>query len=268
MKKQRQNIALLALLAMGLSSSLFTTPSGRAAEKKQHPQPPDFTKGDSIPADAKHDWNLGATGLRGWMHSDTLVTSDARQIAVTKVEPKSPADGVIAVGDVILGVGGKAFSVDPRVEMGQALTAAETEAGAGRLTLIRWRAGKTDEVALRIPVLGSYSSTAPFDCPKSRRILERGCQAILARMSTPDYAHQDPIPRSLNAMALLASGEAAYLPRIKKEAEWAAAYSSGGMQTWHYGYVMMFLGEYVAATGDQSVMPGLKRLALESAKGQ
>ena len=268
MKKQRQNIALLALLAMGLSSSLFTTPSGRAAEKKQHAQPPDFTKGDSIPADAKHDWNLGATGLRGWMHSDTLVTSDARQIAVTKVEPKSPADGVIAVGDVIIGVGGKAFSVDPRVEMGQALTAAETEAGAGRLTLIRWRAGKTDEVALRIPVLGSYSSTAPFDCPKSRRILERGCQAILARMSAPDYAHQDPIPRSLNAMALLASGEAAYLPRIKNEAEWAAAYSSGGMQTWHYGYVMMFLGEYVAATGDQSVMPGLKRLALESAKGQ
>ena len=34
----------------------------------------------------------------------------------------------MAVGDVILGVGGKAFSVDPRTEMGQALTAAESEA--------------------------------------------------------------------------------------------------------------------------------------------
>lgn len=268
MKNRIQNIALPTLLAMGLSSPVVTIPPVHAAEKNKSAQPPDLTKGDSIAADARHDWNLGATGLRGWMHSDTLVTSDARQVAVTKVEAKSPADGVIAVGDVILGVGGKAFSADPRTEMGQALTAAETEAGGGRLILTRWRAGKTDEVALRIPVLGSYSSTAPFDCPKSRRVLERGCQAILARMSAPEYALQDPIPRSLNALALLASGEAAYLPRIKKEAEWAAAYSSAGMQTWHYGYVMMFLGEYVAATGDQSVMPGLKRLALESAKGQ
>jgi hypothetical protein len=40
------------------------------------------------------------------------------------------------------------------------------------------------------------------------------------------------------------------------------------MQTWRYGYVMMLLAEYVAATDDQSVLPGLKRLALESAQGQ
>ena len=38
--------------------------------------------------------------------------------------------------------------------------------------------------------------------------------------------------------------------------------------TWHYGYAIMFLAEYVIATGDDSVMPGLKRLALESAHGQ
>ncbi len=31
---------------------------------------------------------------------------------------------------------------------------------------------------------------------------------------------------------------------------------------------MLFLSEYVLATGDESVLPGLKRLALESAKGQ
>ena len=92
---------------------------------------PDFTKGDTIPANAKHDWNLGPTGLRGWMFCDKLVTSDARQIAVTKVEEKSPAEGVIAVGDVILGVAGKPFSFDPRTEMGSALKAAETEAGGG-----------------------------------------------------------------------------------------------------------------------------------------
>jgi hypothetical protein len=40
------------------------------------------------------------------------------------------------------------------------------------------------------------------------------------------------------------------------------------MRTWYYGYVMILLSEYVLATGDQSVMPGLRRLALEAAKGQ
>ena len=74
--------------------------------------------------------------------------------------------------------------------------------------------------------------------------------------------------RSLNALALLASGDPAYLPLVKKEAQWAAGFSSDAMQTWYYGYVMMFLAEYVLATGDESVMPGLRRLALEAAKGQ
>ena len=48
----------------------------------------------------------------------------------------SPADGIVAVGDVILGVGGKPFSGDPRVEFGKALTAAESDAGGGKLSLI------------------------------------------------------------------------------------------------------------------------------------
>ena len=51
----------------------------------------DFTKGDSIPAGAKHDWNLGVIGTCGWMFCDKLVTSDARQVAITKVEKGSPA---------------------------------------------------------------------------------------------------------------------------------------------------------------------------------
>lgn len=232
---------------------------------------PDLTKGDAIPANAKHDWNLGATGLRGWMYCDKLVTSDARQIAVTKVEAKSPADGIIAVGDVILGVGGMAFSVDPRMELGVALTTAETDAGAGKLMLTRWRAGKAEEVTLKLPVLGSYSPTAPFDCPKSKRILEQGCEALAARMASPSYLKgpsSEPITRSLNALALLAGGNAAYLPLVKKEAEWAAGFSANDMQTWRYGYVMILLAEYVMASGDQSVLPGLRRLALESANGQ
>jgi hypothetical protein len=225
-------------------------------------------QGSSFAA-AMHDWNLGATGLRGEIRCDRLVTSDARQITVTKVEKGSPADGLLVVGDLILGVGGKPFSYDPRTEMGKALTVAESEAGQGKLTLTRSRAGSEAEVVVQLAVLGTYSATAPYDCPKSRRILEQGCQDLARRMADSAYARrQDPIPRSLNALALLASSDSSYLPLIKQEAEWAANFRADGMGTWYYGYVMMFLAEYKLATGDDSVMPGLRRLALEAAHGQ
>ncbi len=229
---------------------------------------PDFTKGDPIPAGADHDWNLGATGARGWMFSDKMVTSDARQISITAVAKDSPADGLLEVGDVILGVAGKPFAYDPRTEFGRALTTAESNSGAGKLDLIRWREGETQTVSLKLPVLGSYSSTAPFGCEKSKRILEQGCAALAKRTAEPGYDRTPAITRSLNALALLASGNLEYSAIVAKEAKWAAGFSSGGYKTWHYGYVIMLLSEYVLATGDQSVMPGLRRLALESANGQ
>jgi hypothetical protein len=230
---------------------------------------PDFTKGETAPDLAKNDWNLGATGLRGWMFINGLETTQARQISVTQVAPKSPAYGKLAVGDVILGVAGKRFSHDPRVEFGKALTAAESDAGKGNLALTRWRGGKEEEVVLQIPVLGTYSRTAPYDCEKSARILEEGCKALAARMKTDDYAKPlNPITRSLNALGLLASGNPEYLPVIRREVEWANKYSSDDFQTWYNAYVIMLLAEYKLATGDDSFTSGMNRLAIEAAKGQ
>ncbi len=257
---------LLSALATLIIATLFAPPCHAAGPKGAMTQP-DFTKGDPIPAGANHDWTLGATGARGWMFSDKLVTTDARQIAITKVDDGSPSAGILAVGDVLLGVGGKPFSYDPRTELGKALTTAESEVGGGKLSLLRWRAGQREEIVIKIPVLGTYSATAPYDCPKSKRILEQGCEALAERMAAPGY-RENPITRSLNALALLASGNPAYLPLVQKEAQWAANFSAASMQTWYYGYVILLLSEYVMATGDDSVAPGLHRLALEAANGQ
>lgn len=227
---------------------------------------PDFTKGDSIPEGARHDWNLGATGARGWMFSDKMETSTARQIAITKVTAGSPADGTLKAGDVILGVGGKKFSYDPRTEFGKALSVAE--AGSGLLKLIRWRDGSSTTVSIKLPVLGGYSPTAPYNCPKSKRILEAGCEQLAAKISASGSRRENPIVRSLNALALLASGNEDYLPLVKKEAEWASNYKTESMATWYYGYAITLLAEYTMATGDQSYLPGLTRLALEASEGQ
>jgi len=263
MKISIRQFPLITLMAIAL---LLVAPGSLCGAPRKMTMP-DFTKGDAIPAGANHDWNLGPTGARGWMYSERLVTADARQISITKVDKNSPADGVLAVGDVILGVGGKRFSHDPRTETGKAITEAEKESGRGVLSLIRWRGGKTQKVVVKLPVLGAYSATAPYDCPKSKRILERGCRVLAKRVASPSY-RLNAITRCLNALALLACGKDEYLPLVKKESAWAAGFSAGSMQTWYYGYVIMLLSEYVTATGDESVMPGLRRLALEAAKGQ
>ncbi|MCC6508875.1 MAG: acetylesterase [Pirellulaceae bacterium] len=253
----------LLLTLVGFASTAIAAPNDQPLAI------PDFTKGGTIPAEARHDWNLGPTGLRGWMFCDKLVTTDARQIAITSVAKGSPADGLIAVGDVILGVGNKPFSFDPRTEFGKAITSAESQSGGGRLALTRWRDGNISEVEMQLPVLGSFSETAPYVCPKSNLILARGLKTLAGRMSQPDYSMtEDAIPRSLNALALLAGGVAEHLPLLQREAKWASDFSSRDFRTWHYGYVMIFLAEYISFTGDDAVLPGLRRLALEAAGGQ
>lgn len=260
MKKNTLAI-LLCLTSFACLSPCFAAGGNRSMSI------PDFTNGDPIPANAKKDWNLGPTGLRGWIYSDKMMTTDARQIKVTQVQNGSPADGVIAAGDVILGVAGKMFTKEPRSEFGIAITQAESTAGGGKLVVTRWREGKSEEVEIKLPVKGDYASTAPFACEKSKRIFEEGCK-ILAKKIESNADRNDPIVRSINALALLASGDPQYLPLLKKEAQWAADLQGDGFQTWRYGYTMLFLSEYILLTQDRSVLPGLRRLALEAAKSQ
>ena len=183
MHQRQYHFTSFAALAM-VASIAAQLPAAGPAEKTGNP---DFTQGDKIPERATHDWNLGPTGARGWMYSNKMETSEARQVYITQVDKGSPADGVLQMGDVILGIARKPFSYDPRTELGKAIT--ETESGSGTLSLIRWRKGKTDNAVLHLPVLGTYSSTAPFDCPKSKRIFEQGCSALAEKMSEdPDKA--------------------------------------------------------------------------------
>jgi len=125
-----------------------------------------------------------------------------------------------------------------------------------------WRLGKTMDLSLTLPVMGTYSDGAPHDCPKFRKIFEQGCQAIAKK-----GLGQVSIPNDLNALALLASRRGEYRPLLADYARKVADYHVVGFASWYYGYATLFLAEYVAATGDQSVMPGLRRLCNEIARG-
>lgn len=243
--------ALGCLLCVGVSS---------AAPSRGKTTPPDFTKGGQ--RDRTHDWTLGATGARGWIWGWRSHTTDARQILITKVSAGSPAEGILQEGDVILGVDGKPFADDARIVFAKALTKAE-KAGGGKLRLIRWRDGKTESVTLKLRTLGTYSNSAPYKCKKSKAIFEQGCRVIankgLDRVS---------IPNDLNALALLASGKKQYLPLLANYAKMASRLRRVDMASWHYSYANLFLAEYYMATGDKSILPGLRRITLEIAHGQ
>jgi hypothetical protein len=245
---------------------LLTTALSHAAPPP--PPHPDFTSGDGIPEGATHDWNLGPTGLRGWMYSHRMETSEARQIYVTQVDEGSPGARVFERGDVILGVAGNPFAYDPRTELGKAIGAAE--AAGGKLSLLRWRKGKTRTVVVRLPVLGAYAATAPFDCAKSKRIFERGCKALAGSMKAKPRAG-NWILRSYGALALLASGKREYLPLIRKQVREAAKYADPDRRSYHswfYGPVNLLLAEYTLATGDRAYLEDLRRVTMDIVRGQ
>lgn len=230
-------------------------------------EPPDFTVSQQLPEKAAHDWNLGPTGARGWVYAHRGESTDSRQILITAVAPDSPATGKLEKNDVILGLGGAEFDADARISLAKAITAAE--AADGKLSLIRFRDGERANVELQLEVLGSYGPTAPYDCEKSNRIFERGCAALAQRMRENPDRRGNPIQRSLNALALLASGDEAYDELLKEEVEWAKAYEiNDGLHSWPTGWVNLFLAEYLLATGDESVRPHIEKLSKAIANGQ
>ena len=258
-----RSLAVLLLPAL----AVFALGAPAPALQRTKPPVPDLTAGDAT--DGKHDWNLGPTGARGWMWGWKLETSDARQVLVTSVAEDSPADGVLEVGDVILGVGGGEFDRDPRRALGEAITVAETRAGKGQLQLLRWRDGKRKRVTLRLPMLGAYADTAPWDCPKSEDVLELACEHIAANM-------KGDIDGMMNALALLATGESKYRKLVTELArevgdpsvELTLEGRTSGLLAWQWGYRNLFLCEYHLATKDKRVLPAIAEYAGTIARGQ
>jgi len=237
--------------------------------------PPDLTQGETTGVDRKGTYNLGSTGMRGWIylkpvtHFDGLqgrTTASSRQILVTHVGAKSPADGVMQVDDVILGVGGRLFTADARRSIAAAIQEAEKEANKGVLKLSVWRAGKTREVQLKLRVMGTYSATAPYNCPKSRKIFEEACTALAKEPLTANWAG------AVTGLALLASGNPDYLPKVqafaRKMGPTTMNLEKQGLGAWESGYRNLFLGEYYLRTGDKEVLHAIREITVSAARGQ
>ena len=266
---QTQNPQLVPLQAGWLALALLTAAPLAAATPP--PVPDLITQSETV--DRTQNFNLGPTGMRGWIYSTPAsnldsqqgrTTAASRQILVTDIGPKTPADGVIQIDDVILGVGGKPFTEDARKSLGRAITEAEKTANQGRLKLTISRKGKSMDVQLQLKVMGNYSETAPYNCLKSKLILEDACK----------FLEKEPLRKdkwgNLNALALLATGKPEYLPRVKDYARSIAPEDLHlkGCNSWIWGYDNLFLSEYYLLTKDQAVLPAIRQFTIALAKGQ
>ncbi len=250
------SILVLVLLVVGWSPAVAQPQSAV----------PDYTAGDTPPADGPHDWTLGPTGARGYFHVDRRrATFDARQAYISAVAEGSPADGVLRPGDVVLGLGAAPFQSDARVALARAIQVSESEQD-GRLELLRWREGKTETVVIQLEPLPAFSPTAPFDCEKSDRLLDAGARALAEK-----GLEQISLPNHINALALLATGDAAYRPMVREYVHRVADRDLSdhrGLHSWEYAYATLLLAEYYLVSEDEAVYPTLRDQAVEIASGQ
>lgn len=271
--KRFSALSIAALLFAG-SMGLLTAQADARERPIIHQTPPDLTTGGQ-PDDAR-DWRLGPIGANGWVfgrRSRQGATREARQIFITRVDERGPADRILQVGDVILGIGDKPFDDDARKALADAINEAEKEQNKGQLVLLVRHAGKTLQREITLPVMGSYSETAPFDCPKTDRIINNAVKYMKAHseeLLTPNWIGY------INGLGLLATGRRDVMPLVRElaykgcvgEDEVLSVEKHVSMMCWRWSYRTLFLCEYYLRTKDEKVLPSIEQLATIIALGQ
>ncbi|MFK7851157.1 MAG: DUF6288 domain-containing protein [Akkermansiaceae bacterium] len=230
---------------------------------------PDLTKGGKLERNNER-W-VGPIGIHCGTWRPRQRSNEAghvKQLLVQKVEEGSPADGVLEVGDVILGADGIGAKQVPFFEgtpwamipIAEAITEAEARNPA-ILKLLVWRKGETKTLPVKLDYLGRYSDTAPYNCEKSRKILRHGAIAICEK-NKPDKS-------GFGILCLLAASDPTdpnHDKYLAKAREWAHAMEVGD-GPWFSGPKLMALSEYYIRTKDETILPKLKAQAEHHAKG-
>lgn len=174
---------------------------------------------------------------------------------------------------MILGVGTGSgavplFNSDARKSLGWAI--GDAEATTGILKFKRWRAGVTSDVSITLPILGAYTNTAPYDCPKTTLIRNNAAAALKAKIDENGWGDVNGGGGAISALALLATGDRNYLSLLRAYARSLAPENLdleriGGISAWNC-YNAIFLAEYYILTNDQAVFHGLSEYVLYAAK--
>ena len=139
---------------------------------------------------------------------------------------------------------------------------------------------------LRLDVMGTYSETSPWDCPVIQKVRDNALKVIAERIK-PDVRGRSKRGSSWpDILALVASGDPEYLALAKAwvrrlpkggkrglcmDMEYEPTIydvTYGGMQSWHHGFNYLEMAIYYDATGDDYILPEVRRRAIVAALGQ
>ena len=225
-------------------------------------------------------YNLGITGLRA-----QLVADEPKALLIKYVFPDSPADGQVKAGDLIVGADGrmfvekhrngygeKVFGADgPISELAQVLEECQSADRNGKLPLTLRRGEQILEVSLDVGTkYGTYAPTFPFDCRKSDLILSELLQYLVDHQQK-DGSFGNAVHDMFAPLALLASGEAKYLPAVERNVKYHCGVTNANdlsLINWSYMSAAIVLSEYYLATGEKWVLPELQKVHDLMAKSQ
>lgn len=255
MSKLQKVVAVMLIAIMGMAASVVVAGEGGYAKV--------YADGATC--------SLGSTGI------GAKIIATANYFVVTKVDTGSPSHGLVLEDDVITGIDGKPLSgKDIRVAFGYAILDAEASDGLLKLNLLR--GGNPIEVEIRLPRTPDFSATWPFDCERSRIMLDRAC-AYLAREQQPNGqvpSGDGLIGDTTAGLLFLSTGDPEYLDNARRAAYWFNDWlweryngdGGYGFGSWTVGFGGLTLAEYYALTGDRNILPGLELSAKLVAEGQ
>ncbi len=185
----------------------------------------------------------------GILGAEVIDVDGRPELTVTAVTPDTPAAaGGLAVDDVIFAVNGRVIPEweDPRVPMGYAIAAAQTEAHGGKLTLHVGRDGAMVDVTITLPVATPYDEADPYAGERARQI---AADAVAHVMKEGD----DTFWMDL---FLMACGDEQAIALVRDRLRKASTAETVG-SNWGAGYKLISLCEYHLLTGDQEVLPAI-----------
>ncbi len=234
---------------------LMFTGGGQAATPSFYLEPPLFSTAPAEEKSVNLIERFGPVGMAIELHQPAFT------MVVGTIEPGSPAEasGALQKGQVIESINGQTLrDIDPRIQLGRILEAAEATDGLLKFAIKTDAAPK--EVEVKIPVLGAYSKTWPLDCPKSDKIVRNFADYLARPDANRGFA-------DAGMLFLLSTGEEKDLAPVRAWVHSLDKAKTSGY-AWHLGFAGIPLCEYYLRTGDPAAMPVIQSWVGAARKGE
>ncbi len=254
------------LTVPGRLALLFTALAIPASAESFYKEPTLFTTAPPETKSMETIGNFGPVGIAIDLHQPAFqmwVGDIAPKNKDVSIEPGSPAEAAGLKKDQVIDSinGQKLKDIDPRIQLGQIIAAAEASDGVLKM-MVRENAAATEakEVIVKIPVLGAYSKTWPLDCPKSDKIVRNFNDCIAKPGSNKGFVGG-------GMLMLVASGTEKDLAVVR---DWVhgMAGQDGKSIPWHIGFSGIVVCEYYLKTGDPKALAVIQRLVRDASQSE